>query len=121
MLHFKETCNVMTFVDLVFPAFIFIVGMSIPFALGARLKRGEPIWRTLIHIGSRAFSLLLIGVMMVNETPDSKKMGWSANLWVVLMFLSAIFAFCSFEMPTEAESSRKKLVSILNLILRLLG
>src|SRR6478736_270724 len=28
----------MTFVDLVFPAFLFIVGMSIPFALGARQK-----------------------------------------------------------------------------------
>src|SRR5215831_10116467 len=31
----------MTFVDVVFPAFLFIVGMSIPFAIGRRLERGE--------------------------------------------------------------------------------
>src|SRR3989454_6077975 len=35
----------MTFVDLVFPAFLFTVGISIPFALGSRLDKGEPIWK----------------------------------------------------------------------------
>src|SRR5277367_4541642 len=33
--------NGMTFVDLVFPGFLFFVGMSIPFALGNRLRKGE--------------------------------------------------------------------------------
>src|SRR5438874_241066 len=40
----------MTFVDLVFPAFLFIVGMSIPFALGSRLNKGEPVWKTVVHV-----------------------------------------------------------------------
>src|SRR5215475_3188421 len=40
MKHFHGKSG-MTFVDLVFPAFLFIVGMSIPFGLGARLGRGE--------------------------------------------------------------------------------
>src|SRR5213075_3415484 len=40
----------MTFVDLVFPAFLFIVGMSIPFALGSRLQKGEPLWKTVAHV-----------------------------------------------------------------------
>ena len=35
--HFNGRSG-MTFVDLVFPAFLFIVGMSIPCALGARLR-----------------------------------------------------------------------------------
>ncbi len=30
----------MTFVDAVFPVFLFIVGMSIPLAIGGRLKKG---------------------------------------------------------------------------------
>lgn len=34
----------MTFVDLVFPAFLFIVGMSVPLALGGRVAKGEPSW-----------------------------------------------------------------------------
>src|SRR3954469_15422246 len=48
----------MTFVDLVFPAFLFIVGMSIPFALGSRLAKGEPFWKVLLHVFVRAGSLL---------------------------------------------------------------
>jgi hypothetical protein len=40
MVHFSDRHpkgSGMTFVDLVFPAFLFLVGMSVPFALGARI------------------------------------------------------------------------------------
>ena len=37
MRHFRGPDG-MTFVDLVFPAFVFIVGMSVPLALGARSR-----------------------------------------------------------------------------------
>jgi heparan-alpha-glucosaminide N-acetyltransferase len=95
MRHFPADGNGMTFVDLVFPAFLFIVGMSIPVALGGRRSRGEPIWKTVFHVLFRTLSLLLIGILMVNGSPDSGRMGWSGTLWRVLMFLSAILAFCS--------------------------
>ncbi len=48
MVHFSDRHpkgSGMTFVDLVFPAFLFIVGMSIPFAIGARIEKGEPFLR----------------------------------------------------------------------------
>jgi hypothetical protein len=75
--HFKGRSG-MTFVDLVFPAFLFIVGMSIPSALGGRLRAGEPVWKTLLHVVARTLSLLLIGILMVNDEspgptcPDSR-------------------------------------------------
>src|ERR1041385_1397673 len=56
MVHFSDRHDGgsgMTFVDLVFPAFLFIVGMSIPFALGSRLTRGEPLWKIVLHIITR--------------------------------------------------------------------
>ena len=34
--HMKADADAMSFVDVVFPAFLFIVGMSIPFALNQR-------------------------------------------------------------------------------------
>src|SRR5262245_47490510 len=40
----------MTFVDVVYPAFLFIVGMSIPWALGRRLEKGEPLRQIWKHI-----------------------------------------------------------------------
>ena len=98
MMHYElrhKDPNGMTFVDLVLPAFLFIVGMSIPFALGARIAKGEPLWKTLLHVVQRTASLLLIGVLMVNGEPDADKLDWSPALWMVLMFASAIFAFGS--------------------------
>jgi predicted acyltransferase len=110
MRHFKGGSG-MTFVDLVFPAFLFIVGMSIPFALGARLRQGEPIWKTLRHVLCRTLALLAIGILMVNdETPGTDMSGLSPNVWAVLMFLSAILAFCSIS-ASGGQQRRWQLVS----------
>jgi heparan-alpha-glucosaminide N-acetyltransferase len=95
MRHFPAKGNGMTFVDLVFPAFLFIVGMSIPIALGSRLAKGESSAKSLLHIVIRTLSLLTIGILMVNEYPDSTQMGWSGALWCVLMYVAAILAFCT--------------------------
>jgi predicted acyltransferase len=122
MKHFHGKSG-MTFVDVVFPAFLFIVGMSIPFALGSRLNRGEPLWRTLLHVVIRTVSLLWIGILMVNETPDSEKMGWSGALWSTLMYLAAILAFCTVTPRSKAENAagRAKEFRVLSGALRLLG
>jgi predicted acyltransferase len=113
----------MTFVDLVFPAFLFIAGMSIPFALGSRLRKGEPLWKTLLHILVRAASLLLIGILMVNESPDSAALGWPSALWSTLLFFSAILAFCSIRLPGRSERSpgATQAGTILTVVLRCLG
>jgi len=105
MRHFQGRSG-MTFVDLVFPAFLFIVGMSIPSALGGRLRTGEPLWKTLLHILSRTLSLMLIGILMVNDEEHGPDMcGLSPNLWAVLMYLSAMLAFCSISPPARTEPS----------------
>ena len=121
MKHFHGKSG-MTFVDLVFPAFLFIVGMSIPFGFGARLNKGEALWRIVLHILTRTLALLAIGIMMVNETPDSKVMGWSAALWSTLMFLFAILAFCTI-CPRSGVKDETKLRTWrhLSLALRVVG
>jgi len=131
MVHFSDRHrggSGMTFVDLVFPAFIFIVGMSVPFALGGRMAKGEPTLRILGHVVIRTLALLFIGILMVHETPDSTTLGWSGDWWCVLMYLSAIAAFCSIaprsrrreeaegvarytsESGSESASSRRRLL-----------
>ncbi|MEN6333241.1 MAG: DUF5009 domain-containing protein [Phycisphaerales bacterium] len=113
----------MTFVDLVFPAFLFIVGMSIPFALGSRIMRGEPWWKCLGHVVARTLSLLFIGVLMVNESPDSGQMGWSASLWCTLMYLSAIL-WCGSISPMRGAASspdRKRIFDTVSKVLRVAG
>ena len=80
----------MTFVDVVFPAFLFIVGLSIPLALGKRLDRGESRARTWRHVLTRAGGLLLIGLFMVNGENISSEEWLRPALWS-LLFYAAVF------------------------------
>jgi predicted acyltransferase len=110
MVHFSDRHargSGMTFVDLVFPAFVFIVGRSIPFALGGRLAKGEPVFKTIGHVSLRTISLLWIGILMVHETPDSAALGWPGELWCTLMYLAAIFAFCSIALRNSTATAAK--------------
>src|SRR5438105_841311 len=122
MKHFHGKSG-MTFVDLVFPAFLFIVGMAIPFALGSRLAKGEPIGKIVLHILTRTLALLLVGIMMVNETPDSAALGWSGTLWSTLLYVAAVLAFCSIA-PRSREGRGVAAIRYwryVTLFLRLLG
>src|SRR6516162_2762766 len=56
-----------TFVDVVFPAFLFIVGVAIPLALEARRRRGASTPALVAHIAVRSAGLILLGLIMVNE------------------------------------------------------
>ena len=66
MKHMPADADAMTFVDLVFPSFLFIVGMSIPFAFNARLLKGDSAKIIWTHTLKRALALIIIGVYMVN-------------------------------------------------------
>jgi predicted acyltransferase len=79
----------MTFVDVVFPAFLFIVGLSVPLALGKGLERGE-LGRTRRHVLARTGGLLLIGLFMVNAESISSAGRLSPALWS-LLFYTAVF------------------------------
>jgi len=88
MKHMPADADAMTFVDLVFPAFLFIVGMSVPFAFNARLIKGDSpkvIWT---HTLKRALALIIIGVYMVNSEYgyDASKMIIAPAFWGLLAY-----------------------------------
>jgi len=94
MRHARPGTDAMTFVDLVFPAFLFIVGMSIPLALGRRLSSGQSPLRVAGHVVARTLALLVIGVFMVNMSRfDPGAAGMSKGLWVLLVYLSVILTW----------------------------
>jgi predicted acyltransferase len=92
LLHASRDADAMTVTDVVFPAFLFITGMSIPFALGGRLARGDApasVWR---HVLARTAALLTIGVLMVN-VEHAGPGPLSLPLWNVLMTAGVVLVW----------------------------
>ena len=58
--------DMLGFSDLVFPAFLFCVGLSIPFAVGARYSKGDSVLQVIVHVVSRTLALLVMGVFSMN-------------------------------------------------------
>ncbi len=52
-------------IDLVFPLFVFISGVSMPFSLTAKLERGESKWRLYRRLARR--TLLLVGLGLLGD------------------------------------------------------
>jgi heparan-alpha-glucosaminide N-acetyltransferase len=77
--------------DVVFPAFLFIVGLSIPFAIANRRNKGSSDLSTIFHIFQRSFALIVMGLFMVNfENINGSLLPFSKYFWEILMAL-AIF------------------------------
>jgi predicted acyltransferase len=90
MKHAPTYHDGMTFVDWVFPAFLFIVGMSIPFSIGRRIEKGEKISSIWKHILIRAAGLLILGFFMVNGDNMSDNGFLNPDVWALLMYLFVI-------------------------------
>lgn len=89
--HTKADFDGMGLADWVFPGFMFMVGMSIPFAIGGRISKGENYSSIFKHIVVRTVSLLIIGVLMSNSrNVNAEFTGMSKSLWSIIMY-SGVF------------------------------
>src|SRR6478735_1401859 len=64
--HVDANTDGLGFADTIFPAFLFIVGLSIPFALTKRMQSGENKSRIVWHIILRSLALIVMGFFHVN-------------------------------------------------------
>jgi len=85
--HMKGDFDGMGLADWVFPGFMFMVGMSIPYSVGGRITRGDSRLEVLKHILIRTASLLIIGVLMSNSrSVNGEFTGISKSLWSMIMY-----------------------------------
>lgn len=88
--HAHANWDVMTYVDMVFPFFLFAVGLSLPIAIERRLTRNPSVAALWTHIILRSFSLVVLGLILANaEKADRTRMGISGSLWALLGILCA--------------------------------
>jgi len=92
--HMKANFDGMGLADWVFPGFLFMVGMAIPFSIGGRISKGENTFSIAKHIFMRSISLLIIGVLMLNSGRVNPEFtGLSKNLWAILMYLGVFLTW----------------------------
>lgn len=97
--------------DTVFPAFLFIVGMSIPFAIRNRQQKGDSPFQIKVHIVERSLALLVMGVFLVNgEYLDAANTGFSRGAWNALACTSFILIWNQYP-----KQWNKTLVTVLKL------
>jgi len=83
--HMPAKVDAMTYVDMVFPTFLFIVGMSLPIAVRHRLKRNPSMVHLWIHVVLRSLALLTLGLILANaDDGDPQAMHMSSSLWAIL-------------------------------------
>jgi predicted acyltransferase len=80
MKHMPADADAMSFVDMVFPAFLFIVGLSLPFALQPRLERAGRAG-ALRAAAERSAALVVTGLFMVNA--ELAPAGFNAPAWLL--------------------------------------
>src|SRR5215210_4102425 len=61
--HAEANTDGLGFADTIFPAFLFIVGLSLPFAIRNRIKKGYSQTSIAAYIGIRGFALLVMGFL----------------------------------------------------------
>ena len=89
--HAPAEENYLGFSDLIFPWFLFAMGLSIPFAFSYRLKKGETKYILFRHIIFRSAALIIMGLFHMNMEMFSNEHSLITKPVFVLLCTTAFF------------------------------
>ena len=105
--HAPARVDVMTYVEMVFPFFLFAEGMSLPLSVAQRLKRNPSLSSLLAHVMVHILGLIVLGEILANaEKADHARMGMSGSTWGLLALICA-----ALYLSVYGESKRAKTYS----------
>ncbi len=86
--HARADQDFLGFSDIIFPCFLFIVGMAVPYAIRNRISKGDGNAKILFHIGLRSLALLVMGVFTVNTSSlNVAASGFSREAFEIVMVI----------------------------------
>lgn len=115
MLHSKTFEDFMGLSDVVFPSFLFAMGMSIPYAIENRFRKGLSAESTLWHIISRSFALIMMGVFTMNTSSGLPNASAARACYLMAMVVGFFLVWNHY--PRTENRGRK----ILHTVLKVLG
>jgi heparan-alpha-glucosaminide N-acetyltransferase len=121
--HYPRDVDAMSYVDMVYPFFLFAVGLSLPLAVQQRLRRDPSEPRLWFHVLLRVFALLVLGLILANADFVSRSLTHVRGpLWGLLALLGAILLWAAYP-PTVSPRAKRTLqvagVALLALMLAL--
>ena len=93
------------FSDLIFPWFLFVMGMSIPFAFENRVRKGETPFTTWTHILLRSIALLVMGLFHMNMEMYNHDISIISKPIYVIICTAAFFMI--WNVYPKAESDKR--------------
>ena len=112
MQHAGRSDDFLGLADVVFPVFLFVVGMSIPYAIENRFKRGLSETNTFLHIFSRFFALLVMGAFIENSFSRMAAEAPMNTAFYKIFFVVGLFMVWNAYPKTDSEK-RKRIYTIL--------
>lgn len=106
----------MGFADTIFPAFLFIVGLSLPFAIQNRLSRGHSFLAIAFHILLRSAALIIMGFYHVNmESYNAATSLLPEPVWSLIVTLAFFLTWLDY--PATLPKARRYLLSGTGIVL----
>jgi predicted acyltransferase len=109
--HVEANADGLGFADTIFPAFLFIVGLSIPLALRTKQERGDSTSSILKYIGYRSFALVLMGFYHVNMENYDKQNWFPLPAWAITVTLSFFLIWLDYS-PALNKKIKYTLIAI---------
>lgn len=91
MYHAAAQEDMMGFSDIIFPAFLFAMGMAVPFAVQNRLKKGDSLLQVSLHILLRTVALVVMGLFTVNKGAYDPVVSGIPSAWYSLLMVAGFF------------------------------
>lgn len=97
------------FIDLIFPLFLFMIGVAIPYSMGKRLARGDGRGRIYGHLAVRVLILVVLGMMvngsLLSYDPAQFELTYSVLQMLALGYLVAAVLFLNLRLRGQIAAT----------------
>ena len=109
------------FSDLIFPWFLYAMGMAIPFSIENRLKKNESRFKIFKHIIFRSLALIIMGLFHMNmETYNYEYSIIDKPIFVILSTISFFMIWKKHSVNKLKENFQNNLLPVLGMVIILL-
>ncbi|MBR1959780.1 MAG: DUF5009 domain-containing protein [Bacteroidales bacterium] len=106
-----------TWVDLVFPFFLFSMGAAFPFSMRKRLERGQSRWSVAGSLVKRWFILTLFAIVLGNAYSiwSTPRPAWQVHIYMIAVWAAMFLSLVRVQNPAGSDGWKKHLGTAVNL------